>query len=223
MLNPLEPALPTLEQAVFAENELGVAPVLARPPLDYREVLSDTESMVVSVLREHGPVMQRPKLEELCLGKGLQRDTFYIHLTYSPVIARYARGVYGLRGAQISPGLAESMVESRRKTRVLADYGWLPDGRIFLSYKLSEGSLANGIVSVPVGMKSYLQGEFKLLIADEQSAGRLVIKQSRAWGLGPYFRRRGGEPGDHFQIVFDTRQRVASVSLAEEGEDEGLA
>ncbi len=175
----------------------------------------------MNVLREHGPLMQRPKLEELCLGKGLHRDSFSIHLTYSPVIARYAPGVYGLRGAQIPIGLAESMVEPRRKTRVLADYGWLPDGRIFLSYTLSKGSLSNGIISVPAGMKSYLQGEFKLIIADGHSAGRLVVKDTQAWGLGPYFRRRGGEPGDPFRIVLDTKQRLASLSLGEAADDEG--
>jgi hypothetical protein len=195
--------------------------VLANTPLDYREVLSDTESIIVDVLHEHGPVIQRPKLEQLCLGKGLHRDAFYIHLSYSPVVARYAPGVYGLRGAQIPPGLAESMVESRRKTRVLADYGWLPDGRIIISYKLSKGTLANGIVSIPAGMKPYLQGEFGLLISDGQSAGRLVVKDSQAWGLGPFFRRRGGESGDLFQIVFDMRQMVASVSLREDGDNEG--
>jgi len=162
--------------------------VVANKSLDRREVLSDTESIIVDVLHEHGSIMQRPKLEELCVGKGLHRDTFQIHLSYSPVIVRYARGVYGLRGAQIPPGLAESMVEMRRKTRVLSDYGWFPDGRIFLSYKLSKGSLSNGIVSVPAGMKTYLQGEFRLLIADGQSAGRLVVKDTQAWGLAS---RRG--------------------------------
>ena len=194
--------------------------VFARTPLNHKEVLSNTESIIVDVLHEHGPLMQGPKLEALCVGRGLLRDTFYIHLTYSPVITRYARGVYGLRGAKIPPGLAESMIELRRKTRVLGDYGWLSDGRIFLSYKLSEGSLSNGIVSVPSGMKSYLQGEFGLLIADGQSVGRLVIKNTQAWGLGPLFRRRGGEPGDLFQIVFDTKQRLASVHLKEALEDE---
>lgn len=194
--------------------------VLATTPLNHREVLSATESIIVDVLCEYGPLLRGPKLEELCVEKGLLRDTFHIHLTYSPVIARYARGVYGLRGAQIPPGLAESMTESRRKTRVLADYGWLPDGRVFVSYKLSAGSLSNGVVSVPSGMKSYLQGEFGLRIADGQPAGRLVVKDTQAWGLGPFFRRRGGEPGDLFQIVFDTKQRLTSVHLGEALEDE---
>jgi hypothetical protein len=187
--------------------------------LDHRAVLSPTETIIVNVLKENAGILRRQQLEDLCLARGLKRDIFYVHLTYSPVLARYAPGVYGVRGTQIPPGLAESMVETRRKTRVLADYGWLPDGRISVSYKLSEGALSNGIVSVPAGMKSYLQGEFSLLLADGQPVGRLVVKDTQAWGLGPFFRRRGGEPGDFFQIVFDTKQRTASVALGEPVED----
>jgi len=103
---------------------------------------------------------------------------------------------------------------------VLADYGWLPDGKIFLSYKLSKGALSNGIVSVPASMKSYLQGEFDLLIAGGQSAGRLIVKDTQAWGLGPFFRRRGGEAGDLFQIVFDTKQKTVVVRLGEIEDEE---
>jgi len=109
--------------------------MIASQPLDYHDVVSAAESIMVDVLREHGPVIERPKLEQLCVEKGLRRETFSIYLTYSPVIARYAPGVYGLRGAQVPPGVAESMVKTRRNTRVLADYGWLPDGKIFLSYE----------------------------------------------------------------------------------------
>ena len=75
-------------------------------------------------------------------------------------------------------------------------------------------------MSVPAGMKSYLQGEFGLIIVDGQSAGRLVIKDTQAWGLGPFFRRRGGEPGDLFKIVFNTKERLASVHLGEAVDDE---
>lgn len=188
---------------------------VSAPSLDPRFVLSQTERVIVSILKENGNILPRVHLEELCLSQGLKRDTFYVNLSYSPVIARYAPGVYGVRGAPIPPGRAESLVEPRRKTRVLADYGWLPDGRVFVSYKLSEGALSNGIVTVPAGMKTYLQGEFRLLLPDGELVGQLVIKDTQAWGLGPFFRRRGGEPGDFFQIVFDTKTRKASVVLAE--------
>jgi hypothetical protein len=182
-------------------------------------VLSPTEAIIVDVLKDSGGIMGKQRLEDLCIARGLKRDTFSIHLTYSPVIARYAPAVYAVRGTQIPPGLAESMVETRRKTRVLVDYGWLPDGRISVSYKLSEGALSNGIVSVPAGMKTYLQGEFRLLQTDGQPVGQLSVKDTQAWGLGPFFRRRGGEPGDFFQILFDTKQRNATVILGEPVEE----
>jgi hypothetical protein len=180
--------------------------------------LSDTEAVIVNVLKENRGILGRQALEDECLARGLKRDMFYVHLTYSPVIARYAPGVYGVRGVEIPPGLAESMVETRKKTRVISDYGWQADGTISVSYSLSEGALSNGIVSVPASMKSYLQGEFDLVSPDGQAVGRLVVKDTQAWGLGPFFRRRGGEPGDFFQIVFDTKKRVASVVLGEPNE-----
>lgn len=49
---------------------------------------------------------------------------------------------------------------------------------------------------------------------------RLVVKDTQAWGLGPFFRRRGGEAGDLLQIVFDTKQGLASVHLGEAPDDE---
>ena len=57
---------------------------------------ADTERTMADVLKEHGPILERQRLEDLCTARGLKRDTFYVHLTYSPVIERYAQGVYGL-------------------------------------------------------------------------------------------------------------------------------
>jgi hypothetical protein len=193
--------------------------VAAGRSLDHAAVLSPTEAIIVSVLKENGGILSRQQLEELCLARGLKRDTYYIHLTYSPVIARYAPGVYGVRGTEIPPGLAESMVKTPKKTRVISDFGWQADGRVSVSYMLSKGALSNGIVSVPASMKSYVQGAFGLVSPDGQAVGQLVVKDTQAWGLGPFFRRRGGEPGDLFQIVFDTKQRLASVALGEPNEE----
>lgn len=194
--------------------------IQAATPLDYHVVLSNTEAVIVDVLKENLGIQVRQELEDSCTARGIKRDTFYIHLTYSPVIARYAPGVYGVRGAEIPPGLAESMVQTRKKTtRVISDYGWQTDGKVRVSYRLSQGALSNGILSVPGSMKSYVQGEFGLVSPDGQAVGRLVVKDTQAWGLGPFFRRRGGEPGDVLEIVFDAKERVAAVALGESDED----
>ena len=75
------------------------------------------------MLKENGRILERQALEDRCIARGLKRDTFFVHLTYSPVLAKYAPSVYGVRGLEIAPGLAESMVGTRRKTRVISDYG----------------------------------------------------------------------------------------------------
>ncbi|MBI4657649.1 MAG: hypothetical protein HY735_02165 [Verrucomicrobia bacterium] len=194
--------------------------VVADPPRDWEKTLADTERTLAGVLKEHGPVLERQRLEDLCTARGLKRDTFYIHLTYSPVIERFAQGVYGLRGSAVPPGLAESLATRRSKSKLVLDYGWKNDGGIEVSYRLSKSVLSNGIVSVPAGIRQYVQGRFTLKTADAVEVGNLVAKDTSAWGLGPFFRRRGGEPGDILTIRFDLKQRVAVVELGDEPADE---
>ncbi len=194
--------------------------IWADPPLDFSEILAETEKTFVSVFRKIGPLVEFHKLEDECLRQGMNHASFWMNLTNSPIISRFARCVYGLRGTEVSPGQAEAVAVQFRKTRVLSDYGWTKDGKIFLSYKLSSGTLANGIVSVPAGMKKHLSGAYELHVAEGVPIGRLVVKDSQAWGLGPLFRRRGGDPGDSLRIMFDLNSKVAEVELGQSSVDE---
>ncbi len=194
--------------------------IWADPPLDYSEILAETEKTFVSVFHRIGPLVELHKLEDECLRQGMNQASFWMGLSNSPIITRFARCVYGLRGTDVSPGQAESMVVQLRKTRVLSDYGWTKDGKIFLSYLMSSATLANGIVSVPAGMKKHLSGAYELLVAEGVPIGRLVVKGSQAWGLGPLFRRRGGDPGDSLRILFDLKTKNAIAELGQASVEE---
>lgn len=194
--------------------------VSADPPLEFADILADTEKTFVKVFRRIGPLVQLHRLEEECLRQGMNQATFGAYLSNSPIISRFARCVYGLRGTEAPPGLAESLGVERRKTRVLSDYGWTQDGKVFLAYILSSGTIANGIVSVPTGMKHYVSGEFDLRVTEGAPIGRLVVKNSQAWGLGPLFRRRGGDPGDSLRILFDLKTRIATAELGQVSTEE---
>ena len=194
--------------------------VVADPPRDWAETLADTERTLAGILKEHGPVLERQRLEDLCTAGGLKRDSFYIHLTYSPVIERFAQGVYGLRGSAVPPGLAESLATRRSKSKLIRDYGWKDDGGIEICYRLSKSVLSNGIVSIPAGIRHYVQGRFTLKTADSMEVGTLVVKDTSGWGLGPFFRRRGGEPGDTLTIRFDLKHRVVVVERGDEPADD---
>jgi hypothetical protein len=50
-------------------------------------------------LSEHGATMATSEFKSVCLGMGVNRQTFYHCLVNSPIISRYAGGLYGLIGS----------------------------------------------------------------------------------------------------------------------------
>lgn len=72
-------------------------------------------------------------------------------------------------------------------------------------------------------MSQYIFGEIDVPALDDDKSpvmGRLVVKDSQAWGLGPLFRRRGGDPGDSLRIEFDLKTKVAVAELGQTSVDE---
>jgi hypothetical protein len=195
--------------------------VRAEPPIDWKSTLRGAELSLITVLKEHGPVMQRAKFEQLCLGIGMNRSTFYVYLGYSPVIERYAFSVYGIRGAKVEPGIVESLIpHNHRTTSVRLDHGWTRDRRIWIGYCLSEGMLGNGAFSVPGGLKQFLQGNYAMRTSDGSAIGTVVVKENAGWGLGTLFRRKGGEPGDTLLLIFDPKAQEVIVSIGDESQFE---
>ena len=195
--------------------------------LDWHGVLNPSEKIMVQILRELGTVVLKDEFEVLCMDQGLSRPSFYRQLTYSPIIARFASCIYGLRGVEVPAGEIEDLVPRTRGT-VLKDYGWTKDGKIWLSYEVSVAMLANGLFYVPAAMVTFLDGEYKLKLEDDLYIGTLVAKGTTSWGLGPFFTRRGGEPGDYLMLLFDLTNHEASVRVGDVGlienvqDDEGL-
>lgn len=192
--------------------------IITDSPPNWEETLSDIEQFMVLVLKEHGPVMRRSRFEELCLDLGINRVTFYAYLKYSPVITKYAISVYGLRGVAVPPGVIESLKPdfSGRRGRVLMDYGWTSKGKVWIGYKVSETMIKSGVIVVPGAMKRFIAGDFTLKTEDGLQVGRLVVKDSSAWSLGPFFRRRGGEVEDYLVILIDLSNREATIYIGDE-------
>jgi hypothetical protein len=189
--------------------------VSAQPPLDWRRSLGETEAALVRVLNERGPVMRRQELEDACLALGMNRSTFFVYLDYSPILVRHAPGVYGLRGASTSPAEVEHLRSKSRPGKVLVDYGWTPDGRIWMGYRLSNSMILTGVFSVPAAFRQFIQGEFSLRTAEGQVLGKIKSAGDRAWGLGTLFRRLGGEQDDYLVLIFDLAGRQTTSLLGD--------
>ena len=73
--------------------------VNAEPAVNSDDVLSQVEKDIVHILSEHGGTMVTSEFKSVCVGMGVNRSTFYLNLLNSPIISRYAGGLYGLIGS----------------------------------------------------------------------------------------------------------------------------
>jgi len=207
------------------ENDL----VIADPPLKWECVLEGTNAFdLVMALKFFGPVLTRTDFERLCINKGMNRTSFYMYLGASPVIQRYSRGIYGLRGANVSAAKIEELrkrVEAETQTRirafaqnrVLLDFGRTNEGHIWIGYRLSASTVSSGVVTTPGSIQKYVDGEFPFFSADKINMGTLKSSNGSTWGLGSFFRRRGAEPGDYMLLTYDLNRKSVSVELGDEG------
>jgi hypothetical protein len=192
----------------------GESTIVAKSAIQRDKALSAGERVVADILGRHGGLMNGPDLEKLCMEAGMSKPNFWKIASGSPIIFRYAPMVYGLTGTDVVPGTIEALAQRRRRGRVLMDFGWLSARQFWMGYKVSEGMVRNGVFGVPASAKDFLAGEFALLTADDVRIGKLVVQGGSGWGLGPFYTRRGGEPGDSLVIRFDLglRQAVAYLS-----------
>ena len=190
--------------------------VFAKPEMDWSEVLPENERKIVRVLKQFGPIMERERLERHCLKDGLNPDTFAIYLTYSPVIEKFARGVFGLRGSTPQPGAVNELVQPVRKSIVVQDFGWRGSNVIYVEYQLTKSAIRSGQLGIPAAVIRYVEGLYSLVAPEGHEFGTLQVKNGRVFGLGTFFRRRGGEEGDFLSIEFDLKEKVASFSAGSE-------
>ena len=204
-----------LESGLYSLEETRVVGGSELP--DWRVLLGGIERTLVEILFDNGYVMRRTELEEIAVGqRGVNRSSFYVYLDYSPLLERYARGVYGLRGAPVTAAHVEALIPVRTRTEVLKDQGWTADRRIWIGYRVSPATLNSGVLSTPSAVREMLQGEFVLDAEDGRPVGTLVVDKDRMWGVGPFFRRWGVEAGDYIVVTLDTTGRRATLETGDE-------
>lgn len=190
--------------------------ILGVDPPDWRELLGRNERVLVETLFDHGPIMRRDDLIQMAVDeRGLKRNSVGIYLGYSPVIERFAPGVYGLRGARVGAAEVEALIPPRVRHQVLQDHGWTDDGFLWMAFRLSPASAESGVLGTPAAVRAVAEGSYPLFNDGGDPVGTLVVEYS-IWGLSPYFHRWGVEAGDYVLLVLKTRDRTATVSAGTE-------
>jgi hypothetical protein len=200
--------------------------VKAAQPLDYRVELATNEVILVDALRSSPAcVLDKASFGAECIRRSMNVNTFNIYLTYSPVIQHLDMDVWSLRGVRVDPAAVEAVRQANRlrprEKRVL-DYGWTPDGQLWLAARLPSSQLAaNLAVGIPAPIQNYLSGrQFEATDEDRVVHGSIrVTNEGTSYGFGRFLRQRGGDEGDILIAEFDLAKDVVLLTL---GDDELL-
>ena len=208
------------------EDDEFVVDTADRDPGDF---ISELEQVMYLAAGEHGAVFESRSFEKVCLDAGINNHSFWMYLQYSPIIRRFAPGVYGLVGATPSPGQVQDIRERLKRGRarrrsVLQDHGWTKDGLVWIAYRLSEGSVRSGVLGLPSALRKIVGGAFELKSSASGSQearvlGTLVAKDSSIWGFGPFFTRSGAEAGDLIIVRLDNTARSATIDVGDDALD----
>lgn len=181
--------------------------------LDPRDTLAPIESVFVEVLRRKENVLGLHELRDGCVKAGVNRHSFYVYLSYSPIITRVAPSIWALRGTDFDPTRVSRLLQhSTPKKPTLQGNGWTPDGAIWIAYEVSRAVLDTGVVTIPSGVHEILgDGRFELYAVDGARVGTLSMRKLSAWGLGSFIGRRGVEIGDHLIVAVDIELQMAVI------------
>ena len=190
--------------------------VIANQTIPLSETLGEIERSFYDVLQQHGPAMNLGALRDECLQSGMNANSFYQYITYSPIICRLVREVYALVGADAPPGTVEAIPQSSAKAPVLIGHGWTDDGRIWISYRLNASNIRNGVFTLPSTFKELLSGHFSVQSSGTGSRTVILADGDRLTGLHRPIAIRGGQPDDLITVVFDIRHGNAEVGFVEQ-------
>ena len=220
---PPAPVLLALADAVPALRRIGSA-VEAHEPLSREDYLSNSEYILAELLLANGAVMRSSDLQQQAAEYGVHSASFHQRMYSSPIVRKYAPGVYGLHGVEADPARVHALVGRAVRSRVLQDCGWTDSGEIWVAYKLSRNTTEVPVLGIPASVRDFVVGDHPLRDAAGRDVGVLVVNEYSAWGVGRFFRIAGAEEGDTLLMVFDLSTGVCCAHLGDESvRDEVLA
>lgn len=190
-------------------------------PLDYRQMLGETEAVVVDMMRSVSlGVTDRKTLVSGCIARGLNENTVAVYTSYSPIIEHLGLDLWKLRGVRVDPSAVEAVRQQNnlrpRETR-LHSFGWGPEGRLWVAWKL-PASTKGLVLGIPGAVKRYVQERTFASVAKSTAAplGQIVVTDTgTSYGYGPILRHIGADEGDTLLVEFELPTQRALISITD--------
>jgi hypothetical protein len=197
--------------------------VYSLTPLDYTRELSETERIMVDVLRSSpAGVLDRGSFLEGCLARGMNENTFSQYTSYSAILDHVGTDIWKLRGVIVDPAAVEAVRIANhlqpRERRVLG-HGWSEDGRLWVAARIPHTGAASLVVGCPGPIRRYLSGRnFECQVKEtHHRCGTIGINEKgMSYGYGPFIRRYGLDEGDILLAEFDLLAGTVNLSVGSE-------
>ncbi len=181
---------------------------------DWREVLDNTEAMMIEIMEQNGPLLSRYNFRQLAAKRGIPDPTFYRYVDNLPTIEEIDDGVFALIGASISPQqLLEFHADyTNLPKRSQLRYGRLDDGNLWISYRINQGTINDGSLTLPKAMRGEFEGRYQLLNSRDVPVGNLSFNLTQCWGLRTYFSKQVSH-GNRVTIIINKLRHQAIVFI----------
>ena len=178
-------------------------------------LLGEAELVMLGVLRRLGGAADLATFEQACLDAGINRNTFRLYLSWSPVVSRIGKGHYAIVGTPPPSPPGRTSCRGRRGQALL---GWLDRGQdIEIYYRMTGSSLVNGVLSLPGGLKGRLDGTYTWLRTDDAGGGAVNVSGNCISGLRKAFGPSGTEEGARVTLRFDVPARTVKLIAGDGG------
>ena len=213
---PLEVMATICKRLLFLTIDNGVA---SRNPssVHWKAVLGADDAMLASILRSHGPVLERDKLAEHCRERGMDADRFAQAVAHSLILKSPGPGQLALVGALVSGmGRANGSGGEATDISTVVDHGCLADGKVYLAWRLTESAMQSGALRVPDPFSTFLEGDYAFSTFAGAELGMIQLRQRACWDVRPLLQLGDAEIGDTFGLLLDAREhRAAGIVGAE--------
>ena len=200
----------------FRVDEGGL--VSPSEPLDYRFELNRTEQTLLLVLRSSPTcLLDRTAFARGCIERGMNENTFSIFSSYSPIVEHLGTDLWTLRGVHVDPASVEALRAanaSRPRQKRILDYGWTPDGSLWMAVRL-PASYQAGVFGIPSAIQRYVEGrDFAARSEDGSLCGTIRVgEEGTSWGFGPFLSRNGADEDDILVADFDLANDAVTLRL----------
>ena len=176
---------------------------------------------LVLAFEELGSPLSREQLEDFCLDLlGMNANSFYVYLSYSPFIIKLATGVFSLIGKDVVAGKIEAMQSAAKDKQFEMSFGWSKIGTLWWHLQSDRPMAITGTHVVPNFVMKYVSGEWIVRTGDGLSAGTALVRSGFISGLKTVFEVLGVSSGDYIQFDFNIAGKELFVRNVSETPEE---